>query len=54
VPLILVQGTATACRETEAQFPGVMTAAVKDVESHDRCSGPACASPKSKIQNALA
>ncbi len=29
VPLVLVQGDEAACREAEAQFPGVVTAAVK-------------------------
>jgi D-amino peptidase len=41
VPLVLVQGDEAACRETEAQFPGAVTAAVKRAESADRCSGPA-------------
>jgi D-amino peptidase len=40
VPLILVQGDEAACREAEQQFPGVVTAAVKRAESHDRCTGP--------------
>jgi D-amino peptidase len=39
VPLIMVHGDETACREAEAQFPGVVTAAVKRAESHDCCSG---------------
>src|SRR5207249_9921731 len=39
VPLLLVQGDEAGCREAEAQFPGVLTAAVKRAESHDRCSG---------------
>jgi D-amino peptidase len=39
VPLLLVQGDEAGCRETEAQFSGVLTAAVKRAESHDRCSG---------------
>ena len=39
VPTILAQGTETACREAEALFPGIVTASVKDVESHDVCSG---------------
>jgi D-amino peptidase len=39
VPLILVQGDEAACRETEQQFPGVVTAAVKRAESRDRCTG---------------
>ncbi len=39
VPPILAQGTETACREAEALFPGVVTAAVKGSESHDLCAG---------------
>jgi D-amino peptidase len=39
VPLILVQGDAAACREAEARFPGVVTAAVKRALSPDRCEG---------------
>jgi D-amino peptidase len=39
VPLIMVQGDEDGCREAETQFPGVVTAAVKRAESHDRCSG---------------
>jgi D-amino peptidase len=39
IPLILVHGTETACAETETQFPGAVTAAVKGDESYDRCSG---------------
>ncbi len=39
IPLILVQGDEAACRETQQQFPGVVTAAVKRAESHDRCTG---------------
>jgi D-amino peptidase len=39
VPLLLVQGDEAGCREAERQFPGVVTAAVKRAESHDRCSG---------------
>jgi D-amino peptidase len=39
VPTILAQGTETACREAEALFPGIVTAAVKDWESHDLCAG---------------
>jgi D-amino peptidase len=39
VPLLLVHGEQAGCREAEAQFPGVVTAAVKRAESHDRCSG---------------
>ena len=39
VPTILAQGAGTACREAETLFPGIVTASVKDVESHDVCSG---------------
>ena len=39
VPTVLAQGTETACREAEALFPGVITAAVKGDESHDYCGG---------------
>jgi D-amino peptidase len=39
VPLILVQGDEAVCRETEAQFPGVVTAAVKRAVSHDLSAG---------------
>ncbi len=39
IPIIMAQGTATACREAEELFPGVVTAAVKGSESHDLCSG---------------
>ncbi len=39
VPLILMQGDEAACREAEAFFSGVVTAAVKRAESHDLCSG---------------
>jgi D-amino peptidase len=39
IPLILVQGDEAGCREAEAQFPGVLTAAVKHAESHDRAAG---------------
>ena len=40
VPLILVQGDEAACREAEAQFPGVVTAAVKRAIDADTCQGP--------------
>lgn len=40
VPLVLVQGDEAACRETEAQFPGVVTAAVKRAVNADLCEGP--------------
>jgi D-amino peptidase len=39
VPTVLVQGAETACREAEALFPGILTAAVKGSESHDLCGG---------------
>jgi len=39
VPLVLVQGDEAACREAEAQFPGVVTAAVKRAESQWVASG---------------
>lgn len=40
VPLILVQGDEAACRETEAQFPGAVTAAVKRAIHEELCTGP--------------
>jgi D-amino peptidase len=40
VPLVLAQGDEAACREAEAQFPGVVTAAVKRAETWERCTGP--------------
>jgi D-amino peptidase len=46
VPLIMVQGDEAGCREAEAQFPGVVTAAVKRAESHDLCSGLAAESAR--------
>jgi D-amino peptidase len=46
VPLIMVQGDEAGCREAEAQFPSVVTAAVKRAESHDRCSGLDAASAR--------
>jgi len=39
VPPIMMQGDEAACREAEEQFPGIVTAAVKQAESHDLCSG---------------
>jgi len=39
VPIVLAQGTETACREAEALFPGIVAAAVKGSESHDLCAG---------------
>ena len=40
VPLVLVQGDEAACREAEARFPGVVTAAVKRALSNDALRGP--------------
>tara|TARA_B100001123_G_scaffold401356_2_gene487968 strand:- start:650 stop:1492 length:843 start_codon:yes stop_codon:yes gene_type:complete len=39
IPLILVQGDEVGCKEAEEQFPGVVTAAVKQPVDHDTCSG---------------
>jgi D-amino peptidase len=39
VPTVMMQGDEAACREAEAFFPGVVTAAVKRAESYDLCSG---------------
>jgi D-amino peptidase len=39
VPLILAHGEAAGCREAAEQFPGLVTAAVKQAESNDLCSG---------------
>lgn len=39
IPLILVQGDETACAEAQQQFPGVVTACVKQAVSHDLCTG---------------
>ncbi len=39
IPTILVQGDEAACREAEALFPGVVTAAVKRAETSERCVG---------------
>jgi D-amino peptidase len=39
VPVILAQGDTACCREAEAQFPGVVTAEVKQAMNHDTCSG---------------
>jgi D-amino peptidase len=39
VPTIMVQGDEMACREAEALFPRVVTAAVKRAETSDLCSG---------------
>ena len=43
VPPILAQGDEAGCREAEALFPGIVTAAVKRAESADLCSGLAAA-----------
>jgi D-amino peptidase len=40
VPLILAQGDEAMCKEVELQFPGAVTACVKQAESFDRCTGP--------------
>ena len=40
VPLVFVQGDEATCREAEARFPGVVTAAVKRALSEERCEGP--------------
>ena len=40
IPMIMVQGTATACREAAALFPGVITANVKHAEDYNLSSGP--------------
>jgi D-amino peptidase len=39
IPVILVQGDQAACDEARAQFPGVVTVAVKHAVSHDLCTG---------------
>jgi D-amino peptidase len=39
IPVVLAQGDAAACREAEAQFPGVVTAEVKQAVNHDSCTG---------------
>ena len=39
IPVVLVQGDAACCREAEAQFPGVVTAEVKQAVDHDTCTG---------------
>jgi len=58
VPLVLVQGDEAACREAEARFPGVVTAAVKRAVSVDLCEGlePAAAHQltSEKIHEAIA
>jgi D-amino peptidase len=40
VPLILVHGDEAGCREAAAQFPGVVTAAVKRAVDWEHCAGP--------------
>lgn len=58
VPTVMMQGDETACREAEAFFPGVVTAAVKRPESRDFCSGPDAVSARrltaEKISEAIA
>jgi D-amino peptidase len=39
IPLIMVQGDEAGCRETDEQFPGVVTANVKRAKSQDLCAG---------------
>jgi len=39
IPIIMVQGTATACKEAEDLFPGVTTANVKHAEDYNLSSG---------------
>ncbi len=41
VPLLMVQGDAACCAEVEAQFPGAVTAQVKQAVSYSHASGPA-------------
>jgi D-amino peptidase len=41
VPLIMVQGDAACCAEAEIQFPGVVTAAVKQGTCFNSACGPA-------------
>ena len=40
IPVIFAQGDEMACREAEAVFPGITTAAVKHSLDHDTCEGP--------------
>jgi D-amino peptidase len=58
VPLVLVQGDAAACREAEAQFPGVVTAAVKHARGEWVASGLDAAAARrltaSKVAEAVA
>jgi D-amino peptidase len=46
VPMVMMQGDEAACREAEAFFPGVVTAAVKRAESRDFCTGMDAASAR--------
>ncbi len=39
IPVIMMQGDETACREAEGQFPGIITACVKQPEDNDHCTG---------------
>lgn len=39
IPTIFCQGDEHACREAEALFPGIVTAAVKRAVNHDLCAG---------------
>ncbi|MCC7492685.1 MAG: M55 family metallopeptidase [Fimbriimonadaceae bacterium] len=58
VPLAFMQGDEAACREATAQFPGVVTAAVKRAISRDRASGLAPADAReltaTKVRQAVA
>ena len=40
VPLVMVQGDEAACREAEAQFPGIVTAPVKRAVHAELAGGP--------------
>ena len=40
IPVILMQGDESACREAAAMFPGISTAAVKRALDRDTCEGP--------------
>jgi D-amino peptidase len=41
IPVALMEGDTTACREAGEQFPGIVTAEVKRPVSRDECTGPA-------------
>ncbi len=40
IPVAMMQGEATACKEAKEQFPGIVTAEVKRAKSRDLCTGP--------------